>query len=75
MKTIIVIEPSYILGVVAGSLLIYALTGLEIKVQNNFIQYLLKKIKMDVVRQIQDEEYEPPIKELSMVMLNKSFMN
>ncbi len=32
VKTIIVIEPSYVLGVVAGSLLFYALTGLEIKV-------------------------------------------
>ena len=75
VKTIIVIEPSYILGVVAGSLLFYTLTGLEIRVQNNFIQYLLKKIKMDVVRYVQDEDYEPPIKELSLIMLNHSFMN
>lgn len=32
VRTIVVIEPSYILGVVIGSLCFYALTGLEIKV-------------------------------------------
>ena len=30
---------------------------------------------MDIVRNIQNEEYEPPVKELTMVMLNQSFMN
>lgn len=75
VKTIIVIEPGYILGIVSGSILFYCLTGLDIKTHNNFLRRLLKKIKSEVLRKINDEEYEPPIKLMTLDLLKYSYSN
>ena len=75
VNTIIVIEPAYILGICFGSMLFYFLTSLDIKVQNNFIKLFLRKIKNNVLRNLDNEDYEPPIEELACDMLDFTFKN
>ena len=75
VKQIIVIEPGYILGVISGSILFYCLIGMDIKTHQTFLRLLLQKIKSEILRHINEEDYEPPVSELSLSLVSEAFKN
>lgn len=52
VKDIVAIEPSYLLGMVFGSVIFYFLSGLEMRLHGDFVQRLLKKVRIDISKRI-----------------------
>lgn len=75
VNTLIVIDPYYILGIVMGCLGIYCLTALDIHSGEIFTQFLLQRIKRQVVKKINDDNYEPPIQEIAVDMIHIGYIN
>lgn len=61
VSSIIVIDPYYVLGVVFGCMVVYCLTSLDIKTIDVFTKLLIGRIKRQVLKRINDDDYDPPI--------------
>lgn len=75
VSSIIVIDPYYILGIVTGCLGIYCLTSLDIRSGEIFSKFLLQRIKRQVLRNINNDEYEPPYAEIANDMTHIAIVN
>jgi type IV secretory pathway VirB3-like protein len=75
VSSIIVIDPYYILGIVTGCLGIYCLTSLDIRSGEIFSKFLLQRIKRQVLRNINSDEYEPPYAEIANDMTHIAIVN
>ena len=75
VSSIIVIDPYYILGIVTGCIGIYILTSLDIRTTEVFTKLLLQRIKKQVLRKINQDEYEPPIEEIATDMMHIGLIN
>ena len=75
VSSIVVIDPYYILGVVFGCLVIYCLTSLDIKTVEVYTKFLLQRIKRQVLKRINDDDYDPPIVDIASDITHVSMMN
>ncbi len=75
VKDIVAIEPNYLLGMVFGSLLFFFLSGIEMRLHGDFVQRLLKKIRIDISKRINQHDYEIPVKEVTIDTLGVAIVN
>lgn len=75
VSSIVVIDPYYILGVVFGCIIIYCLTSLDIRSLEVYTKFLLQRIKRQVLKNINDDGYDPPIVEIASDMTHLALMN
>lgn len=65
VKSIVVIEPFYILGLCAGCVLFALLSAADVRAQRGFSVSLLRRIKLQVQHQLNEPDYEPPMEEIA----------
>ena len=75
IKIVNVLNPDNLFIIIAGGLILTLLTSLDLKCVETFVQFFLNRVRINVIKRINDEDFEPPLDEIVYDLSSISYFN
>jgi hypothetical protein len=75
VKTIVLVDPYYLIAIASGCSMLLFLTSMDLRSLDNFIKFLLIRIRTFVTGRINNTDFEPPMVDIARDLLTVSFIN
>ena len=67
------IDPYYLIGMVFGCTGLLAMVSLDLMSVNRFVQYFIHRVRIFVAQRYKDDDFEPPIDDISQDLIGITF--
>jgi len=74
VKTIVVIEPYYMIAIFYGCVSILLLSSLDLRTVDYFVQVFINRIREFVLERLEEKRYEPPVLEMAIDLTRVAFI-